>query len=180
MRVDYAADSDAATRAGHWHVLWTRSNAEQKVHDQLAGAGFEVFLPKVGRWSRRRGQRRVRPVPLFPGYLFLRHAMDRGSYLRIARARGLVRVLGSRWDRLEAVPEREIDAIRRVLDSDLPRMPHRYLQAGQQVRIVEGPLRDVRGTLVRADRRSGLLVLSIEILRQSLAVEVDCTWVVAE
>src|SRR5207249_190312 len=66
-----------------WRVLWTHSNCEQLVCDQLAAKGFDLFLPSVEAWSRRGGVRRLSRVPLFGGYLFLRHAMDKASYLEV-------------------------------------------------------------------------------------------------
>jgi transcription antitermination factor NusG len=165
--------------AQHWHVLWTKSNCEQAVYEQLVGGGFEVLLPTVDRWSRRKHTRCLYKAPLFPGYLFVRHAMDKAGYIEISKARGLVRILGERWDKLATVPEDEIEAIRRVNLSDLPRMPHPYLKIGQTVRIISGPLANVQGVFVREESKRGLLVLSIELLRRSLAVEVDCTLVAA-
>src|SRR2546426_3446494 len=72
-----------------WHVLWTHSNCERLVHDQLAKKGFDLFLPIVEAWSRRGGVRRRARIPMFGGYLFLRHAMDKASYLQVYEARGL-------------------------------------------------------------------------------------------
>jgi transcriptional antiterminator NusG len=158
-----------------WRVLWTHSNCEQLVHDQLAAKGFDLFLPTVQTWNRRGGVRRLARVPLFRGYLFLRHAMDKMSYLEAYKARGLVRILGERWDRLEVVPDVEIEAIQRVLDADLPILPHPYLREGQRVRITRGPLADVEGILVRANPKKGLLVVSVNLLRRSIAVQLDCT-----
>jgi transcription antitermination factor NusG len=158
-------------------VLWTKSNCEQSVYEQLAGSGFEVLLPTVDKWSRRKHTRCLYRAPLFPGYLFVRHAIDKRSYIDICKARGLVRILGERWDKLATVPDGEIDAIRRVNQSDLPRMPHPYLQVGQTVRIISGPLANVQGVFVKEESKRGLLVLSIEMLRRSLAVEIDCTLV---
>jgi hypothetical protein len=63
-----------------WHVLWTRSNCESLVHDQLTAHGFQLFLPMIESWFRRGGVQRLGRVPLFRGYLFLRHAMDKESY----------------------------------------------------------------------------------------------------
>jgi transcription antitermination factor NusG len=171
----FPADSAAQL----WHVLWTKSNCEQAVYEQLASGGFEVLLPTVDRWSRRKHTRCLYKAPLFPGYLFVRHAMDKAGYIEISKARGLVRILGERWDKLATVPEDEIEAIRRVNLSDLPRMPHPYLKIGQTVRIISGPLANVQGVFVREESKRGLLVLSIELLRRSLAVEVDCTLVAA-
>src|SRR5207244_6784150 len=92
-----------------WHVLWTHSHCEQLVHDQLAPKGFKLFLPTIDAWSRRFGIRRLSRAPLFGGYLFLHHAMDKVSYVEVRKARGLVRVLGERWDRLDVVPDHSIE-----------------------------------------------------------------------
>jgi len=162
-----------------WHVLWTRSNFEQLVHDQLVAKGFEVFLPMIDAWSRRGGDRLLTRVPLFRGYLFVHDAMDKGSYLEACKARGLVRVLGERWDRLDVVPDREIEAIQRVLQTRLPIFPFPYLREGQRVRITSGPMVDVEGILVRSNPNKGLVVISINLLRRSIAVQVDCTLVEA-
>jgi transcription termination/antitermination protein NusG len=115
---------------------------------------------------------------MFPGYLFLRRAMDKASYIAVRKARGLVSVLGERWDRLAVIPDREIDAIQAVQQARLPVLPHVFLREGQRVRITRGPLEDVEGILVRQKPNSGLLVLSVNLLQQSVAVEVDCTCVV--
>jgi transcription termination/antitermination protein NusG len=162
-----------------WHALWTRSNCEQLVHDALQAKGFEVFLPKVGVWSRRAGRRQLAPAPMFPSYLFLRRAMDKKSYIEVSKANGLVDILGERWDRLAVVPDPDIAAIRQALRANLPVLPHPFLAAGQRVRIARGPLTDVEGFLVRANPAKGLLVISIDMLHRSVAVEVDCTFVEA-
>lgn len=162
-----------------WYVLWTKSNCEQLVYDQLLTRNFELFMPTVDKWSRRRHSRCLYRAPMFPGYLFIREAMDKYSYIDICKARGLVKILGERWDCLATVADQEIDAIRRIHHLDMPRMPHPYLKEGQAVRIIEGPLTNVEGIFVKSEPSKGLLVLSIELLRQSLAIQVDCTSVVA-
>ena len=167
---------EAANR--QWYVLWTRSNCEQLVYDQLTAKGFHTFLPRVDVWSRRAGLRHLSRVPMFRGYLFLDHPMDKASYIEACRSTGLVRILGERWDQLAVVPDEEIDAIQRVVLSRLPALPYPYLREGQRVRITQGPLADVEGILVRSKPNKGLLVVSIDMLRRSVAVEVDCTLVV--
>jgi len=161
-----------------WHVLWTQSHCEQLVHDQLAGRGFETFLPKINVWSRRAGRRHLVRQPMFPGYLFIRHALDKPAYIEVRRARGLVTVLGPAWDRPAIVPEREIESVRALALSDLPSMPFPYLKEGMRVRIACGPLAGLEGILERRKEEKGFLVLSVEVLCRSVAVEVDCTSVV--
>ena len=53
-------------------------------------------------------------------------------------------------------------------------MPYPYLREGQRVRITEGPLAGVEGILVRNRPKQGLLVLSVELLQRSVAVEIEC------
>jgi transcription antitermination factor NusG len=165
-------------RTASWFAVWTHSHCEQSVHDQLAGKGFRMFLPTMRTWSRRAGQQRLIAVPMFPGYLFINHAIDKRSYIEVLNTRGLVRILGTRWDELLPVDEAEIDALRRIQEADVPVVAHAYLREGQRVRIHEGPLTGVEGVLVRSRPNRGLLVLSVDLLRQSVALEVDCTAVV--
>src|SRR3989442_8786553 len=164
-----------ASPALAWHALWTRSHCEQLVHDQLAVKRFNLFLPKIDQWSRRGGVRRLIRVPLFPAYVFLHGAMDKGSYVEVLKARGLVQVLGERWDRLATIPDGEIDAIQRIVGARVPTLPHPYLREGQRGRITRGPLADVEGVFVRTKPNRGLLVVAVDLLLARLAAPVDCT-----
>jgi transcription termination/antitermination protein NusG len=167
----------AVTPAAAWYVLWTRSHCESLVADQLAAKGFRAFLPTVEVWARRAGERRRCRVPMFPGYVFLRHALDKWSDVEVRKARGVVTILGDAWDRRAVVPDGEMTAIERLVASRLPAAAHGHLREGQRVRIVGGPMDDVEGILVRTKPGKGLLVLSIALLHRSVAVEVDCTMV---
>jgi transcription termination/antitermination protein NusG len=160
-----------------WYALYTKSHCEQLVYDQLASKGFHLFLPRMDVWSRRGGVRHRIPAPMFPSYLFLYHAIDKVSFLEVRKARGLVRVLGERLDRLSVVPPNEIAAIQRVMQAELPVISHPYLREGQRVRITHGPLAGVEGILVHTKPSKGLLVLSVDLLRRSIAVEIDVTLV---
>src|SRR5437867_2276489 len=173
---DQSLGSDAVARK--WYALWTKSHCEQLVFDQITAKGFHVFLPKIEAWSRRGGARHRIPVAMFPGYLFLHHAMEQKSYIEVLKTRELVRILGDGFDRLAVVPDVEIEAIQKVVQAQLPALPYPYLREGQRVRITEGPLTGVEGILVRTKPNKWLLVLSIELFQQTVAVYVDWTFAV--
>lgn len=158
-----------------WFAVWTHSHCEQLVHDQLNAKGFEAFLPTLPTWSRRAGVKRLIPLPMFPSYLFVHEAMTKAAHVELLKTRGLIRILGVRWDLLTPVGDGEVDALRRVAEADLAVMPHPYLREGQRVRITHGPLGGIEGILVRSRPKQGMLVLSVDVLQQSVAVEVDCT-----
>src|SRR5438132_10269241 len=141
--------SPEAARQPAWHVLWTRSNCEALVSDQLTAKGFHVFLPTLEVWMRRGAARQRHRVAMFPGYVFLHHALDKWSDVEIRKARGLVAILGDSWERRATVPAREVDAIQRIVHGGLPALPYPFLKEGQRVRITRGPMADVEGILVR-------------------------------
>jgi len=162
-----------------WYALYTRSHCEQLVYSQVLVKGFQAFLPKIEVWSRRAGRQHLVSMPMFPNYLFLRHAMDKESYIEVRQARGLVRILGQRWDRLSAVPDTDLEAIQKVVQARLPVLPHPYLTEGQRVRIMSGPLAGAEGILMYHRPGKGIVVLSVDLLQRSIAVEIDCSEVVA-
>jgi transcription termination/antitermination protein NusG len=173
----YGSPAAALAVLPPWHVLWTRSHCEQLVHDQLLARGFRPYLPTLEVWSRRRGLRHRIRIPMFPGYVFLRNALDKHSDVEVRKARGVVALLGDGWDRRAVVPECEMQAIEKLIQSGLPALPHPFLKQGQRVRINRGPLADVEGILLRTKPNKGLLLLSVALLQRSVAVEVDCTLV---
>jgi len=156
-----------------WYALWTRSQCEPKVEDALRRKGFDVFLPTVRVPSRRRDRRLLLAQPLFPGYLFLRFASSRDAYIRVAGTDGVVRLLGERWDALEEVPETQVAAIRRIVASGAALTPLPWVRVGDRVRIADGPLAGLEGLV--AERRAGraTFVVSVDLLRRSVGVEVD-------
>ena len=162
-----------------WYAIWTKSHSEQLVADQLAAKGLDIFLPKISIWSRRGGVRHAIRVPMFSGYLFLRANVDKNVYLEVIKARGVVRMLGERWDSLCAIAHHEIAALQQLVSSGLAVTPYSYLREGQRVKVTAGPLRGVDGILVENKSEKGILVLSVELLRRSVAVQIDCTWVAA-
>jgi len=175
-----ALTDDAETPLG-WHVLWTRSNSERMVKEQLVAKDYEVFLPMMDQWSMgnsRASRQPILRVPMFKGYLFLRHRINRAAFLDISNTRGLVHILGSRWDRLAQVPEQELASIKRAEESDQPLVPYPYLKVGSRVRINRGTLANTEGILVRTDLAKGLLVISVGLLQRSVAVKVNCADVV--
>jgi transcription termination/antitermination protein NusG len=162
-----------------WYALYTRSHCEQLVADQLAAKGFQVFLPKLETWSRRAGRQHLIPLPMFPSYLFLRHTIDKLSYCEVRNARGLVRILGEQWDRLGVIPAAEVAAIQQAVAARVPLLPHPYLKEGQRVRVTHGPLAGAEGILLQSRPARGRLVLSVELLQRSIAVEVAASAIVA-
>jgi transcription antitermination factor NusG len=151
----------------------TRSNQEKLVAAILDSKGYEKYLP-LYRQRRRWSDRVVTiEVPLFPGYIFCR--LDRQRRLPVISTPGVVSIIGF-GNEPEPIPDREIEAIERVLQAGAGAEPHPFLRVGQRVRVSQGALKDVEGILVR--KKSDLrLVVSVSILQRSVSVEIDSSWI---
>ncbi len=152
-----------------WYAVWTRSRHEQVVREQLARKEVEAFLPTVTRWSRWKDRRKKIDWPLFPGYCFAR--FDPRARLPILKCSGVVSIVSSAGE-LAAIPDLEIEAIRRLVETDLQYDPCPFIREGMMVEVSHGPLRGVVGRLVRKGAHARL-VLSVDLIGQAVSVEVD-------
>jgi transcription antitermination factor NusG len=152
-----------------WHALYTRHQYEKLVAQALSAKGFEVFLPQYRTIHRWKDRRKELMLPLFPSYVFIQGGFDR--MLSIFTTPG-VHSFVSWGGRPAEIPQEQIDAVRRLVQSPLRFEPHPFLKCGDWVRIKSGPLAGIEGVLVRT-KSAYRLVLSVEILAQSASVEVD-------
>ena len=152
-----------------WNAVYTRHQHEKMIAKSLADGGFEAFLPTyttVRQWTDRKKQI---SLPLFPCYVFFRGDFERR--LRVLKTPGVhcwVMFAGQP----AVIPDVEIDAIRRAVESGYRVEPHPFLRTGDWVRVKSGSLADVEGILVRR-KSSYRLVLSCVLLGKSVSVEVD-------
>jgi len=146
---------------GEWIAVQVRCGFEQTVSEGLQQRGYEQFLPSYKERRFRGSQIENTQRPLFPGYVFCR-------YIRVPRHRivatpAVIRLVGAGSVPI-SIPDIEIDAIRRVVDSGLHSEPWKFLQVGQAVVVNRGALCGVRGILVSVRRGMRLLVSAGERL----------------
>jgi transcription antitermination factor NusG len=159
--------------ANHWHALHTRYQHEKAVAHALSNKGHNVFLPLYGATHLWRGRPTQLQLPLFPGYAFIHGGIDR--QLQILSTPGIIDIVKSGG--LPAiVPPEQIDSVRRIVENSSRIEPHSFLQSGDRVIVISGPLQGVEGFLVRT-KGTFRLVMSMEMLGRSAAVEIDVSCV---
>jgi transcription antitermination factor NusG len=155
--------------AANWYALYTCPRHEKSVAYQIEQRSISCFLPlyrSVRRWKDRR---KVLELALFPGYVFVRLALQ--DRLRVLQLPSAVRLVSFNGEPA-ALPESEIDALRQRLTHGLCLEPHPYLTVGRRVRVKTGPMQGLEGIIVRRKDRSRL-VFSLDLIMRSVAVEVD-------
>jgi transcriptional antiterminator NusG len=158
-----------------WYAVWTRSRHEQVVREQLERKGLEAFLPTITRWSHWKDRKKQIDWPLFPGYCFVR--FNGAERLPVLKCTGVVNIVSFDGD-IVAIPEHEIESIRRLVESDLQFDPCPLIREGMMVEVSHGPLKGVVGRLVRKGAHARL-VLSVDLIGQAVSVEVDASDVMA-
>ena len=152
-----------------WFALQVRTRHETAIASFLQAKGYEQFLPLYNvkkRWSDRV---KVIESPLFPGYLFCR--LDPQYRLPVLKTPGVIQIVG--YNRIPApIEEAEIQGIQTLVASGLPTQPWPFLAAGDPVQIESGSLRGLKGIVVKLKENSRLVV-SVTLLRRSVAVEID-------
>ena len=157
-----------------WWAIYTKHQHEKVVAGILKTKGCDVFLPTYDQ--RRQWKDRVVYLtnPLFPGYCFVREDIDRR--LQVLTTPG-VHMIVSQGSHFAQIPCAEIDAIRRALATRSRIEPHPYLQFGESVRVIRGAMAGMTGICVR-QKNACRLILSVDMLAQSVAVEVNAADVV--
>ena len=154
-----------------WYAVWTRSRHEQVVREQLERKGLEAFLPTITKWSRWKDRKKQIDWPLFPGYCFARFSGN--DRLPVLKCTGVVNIVSFDGD-IVAIPEHEIEGIRRLVESELQFDPCPLIREGMMVEVTHGPLKGVVGRLVRKGAHARL-VLSVDLIGQAVSVEVDAS-----
>ncbi|MGA2040531.1 MAG: UpxY family transcription antiterminator [Bryobacteraceae bacterium] len=156
-----------------WFALRVKSRAEKGVSAMARNKGFEEFLPVYE--SRRRWSDRLKSVdcPLFPGYVFCK--LDPRYRLPLLTIPGVLHFVGIGKTPV-AIEDEEIVAIQSAVKSGLAAEPWPFLEAGQRVRLEDGPLAGLEGFLVEV-RKQCRVVVSVTLLKRSVAVEIDREWV---
>lgn len=131
---------------------------------------IEHYLPLYRaqhKWSD--GSRVSLDLPLFPNYLFVR--IRRTERVRVLEIPGVLAIVGGTAREPSPLPEEEIDALRAGLQFRRAE-PHPMLAKGEWVRIRSGALAGMEGVVLR-QKGSPRVVITVELIRQSISVEVD-------
>lgn len=158
-----------------WFAFRVRPRHEKQVSLALREKGYTEFLPlykSKRQWSDRT---KVVEMPLFPGYIFC--STQRASIVPVLMTSGVIDVVRAGTNPL-AANKAEIEALQQTVSVDVPLEAWPYTEPGEagMFSIQRGPLAGLTGILVEV-RQSQRLILSVNLLRRSVLVEVHPDWI---
>jgi transcription antitermination factor NusG len=167
-------DLSAFCEAPQWFAVQVAPKHEKKVTIILGHKSCVHFLP-VYR-SKRKWSDRVKNVelPLFPGYVFCQ--ITRLLARHVLATPGVYRIVGF-GGKPYPLSDEEMERLQRVTSSGRDLQPGGAFVIGERVRVVEGALAGVCGTLSHINNQQRL-VIRVDLIQQSASVEVDISTVI--
>jgi len=159
--------TDSAQHQLPWLALKVKGRSEPAAEAALRSKGFRPFVPRYRERRKYCDRFKVVEGPMFPGYLFCPMAPEHTvAVLSIPAVQYIVG--NSRGP--TPVEDQEIASLRQAESAGA--VPVAFVRTGCRVRVRFGTLQGVEGILVRGGS-AARLVLSVEMLSQSVSVEVD-------
>jgi transcriptional antiterminator NusG len=155
-----------------WYAIHSKSRHEDVVLNGLKKKFIEAFLPKMQVMSRRKDRKKTILVPILPGYVFVRSDLNLHQYWDIIKTYGVVRILGIQGKPVP-VKDEEIASLQTLHGTDRTVRNQAYMKEGDRVMIMEGPLKGLTGFYLKHKGKADRVVISIELLQRSLAIEVE-------
>src|ERR1700722_1366990 len=153
-----------------WFAVQTRYRFEKRVVAQLNHKSCEVYLPLLTEHHTWSDRQKVVKTPLFPGDAFVHINQSHDAREAVLHTAGLIGfvIFGGV---VAAVPSKQIEDLQLLLQEKGLFSLHAFVQTGQRVRIRGGCLHGLEGVLVQHEK--GKLVISIESIQRSLAIEIQ-------
>ncbi len=157
-----------------WHALYVRSRSEKKVLSQLEDRGFKAYLPLVTQIKKWSDRKKKVEEPLFRSYVFV-YSSER-EYISILNVYGVIKFVTFE-KKAVVVPENQILAIKKFVSEyergeEFRLLNNEDLKEGQQVRIINGPMKGLVGRLETICNKRHLIVY-IDVVGQSIPVHIS-------
>ena len=156
--------------AKSWHVIYTKSRAEKKVHEELIRNNIECFLPLQKKLRQWKDRKKWVEMPLMSGYCFVN--ISRKEYDNVLKVNNVVCYVTFEG-KAAIIPENQIHALKQMLrqhDFEVVVTTENF-EPGKKVEVIAGPLIGLRGELIEA-RGKNKFMLRFEQINSSFIVEV--------
>lgn len=150
-----------------WVVLHTRPRCEKKVEEFCCRNGFPVYLPLQKKVHRYGARNRPFWSPLFPGYVFcVATQVQKSTLKQNQHVANLLQV----YDPAKLVCQ--LAQIQHAIGAGDVITVLPYLETGKPVVVSGGPFKGLEGIVERVKGKERIII-NVDMIQQSIAVEVD-------
>jgi len=169
--------------AQNWYVVHAYSGFENQVmrslQERIERSGLdemfgEILVPTEEVVEMRDGKKRKSDRKFFPGYVLVKMEMNDDTWHLVKEAPKVLGFIGGTSDRPAPITEKEANAILQRVEEgvDKPR-PKILFEAGEVVRVKDGPFTDFNGVVEEVNYEKSRLRVSVLIFGRSTPVELE-------
>lgn len=166
-----------------WYVVQVYSGFENQVkkslEDHIARKGLEdsfgeILVPTEEVVEMRDGQKRKSERKFFPGYVLMQIDMSESAWHLVKSVSRVLGFIGGTSDRPAPISEKEAQKILQRMQegAEKPR-PKVLFEAGEVVRVTDGPFNDFNGVVEEVNYDKSRLLVAVQIFGRSTPVELE-------
>ena len=166
-----------------WYVVHAYSNFENKVkqtlEERIEREGLQshfgkILVPTEEVVEMRMGQQRKSDRKFFPGYVLVQMELSDETWHLVKDTPKVLGFIGGTSDRPAPISDKEANAILSKVEEGTNKPRPKFLfEAGEVVRIVDGPFKDFNGSIEEVNYEKSKLKVSVLIFGRSTPVELD-------
>ena len=170
-----------------WYVVQAYSGYEKKVAASLIGRVElhnmedlfgEILVPTEEVVEIKAGQKRKSERKFFPGYVLVKMELNDDTWHLVKETPRVLGFIGGKADKPAPISDKEAQAIlNRIHDSEEAPRPKTLFEAGEAVRVIDGPFNDFNGVVEEVNYDKSRLRVSVTIFGRSTPVELEFTQV---
>ena len=166
-----------------WYVVNTVTGYEYKVKEKLdmminsmglQNNIYRVVVPEQKIVEVKNGVKKERVKKMFPGYVLVEMVMSDEAWYIVRNTQGVTGFIGSSGKGAKpiALLPHEVDGILGTMG--LSRIDvTKELEVGKKVKILDGPFKDMEGTIESVDMKIQKLNVNVDLFGQITSIEVD-------
>jgi len=166
-----------------WYVVQAYSGFEKSVQkslkEHIKRAGMEdqfgdIMVPTEEVVEMKSGAKRTSERKFFPGYVLVKMEMNDETWHLVKNVPKVSGFIGGSGTKPTPITDKEADAILHQVQEGVEKpRPKFTFQAGEMVRIKEGPFADFNGTVEDVNFEKSKLKVSVSIFGRQTPVELD-------
>ena len=166
-----------------WYVLQAYSGFENSVkrslEERVERAGMqeffgEVMVPTEEVIEIRGGQKRRSERKFFPGYVLVRMELTDETWHLVKDVPKVLGFIGGSADKPAPISDKEADRILQSVQEGVEKpKPKVLFEAGEVVRVTDGPFNDFNGVVEEVNFEKNRLLVAMQIFGRSTPVELE-------
>lgn len=156
-----------------WIVVRSKPRSEKVAHNELVKKNIESYLPLLKERRKWSDRKKWVEFPLFSSYLFAR--IDIKDSIFVLQTQG-VNTIVKFGKQIAIVQNSVIEAIRLAMEGGYQLEPVEYFVEGNQVEVIAGPMKGVKGIVVKL-KGQNRLIIKIDAIQQALSIQIESKFI---